>query len=196
MDFDLFRCEGDCKRLIRPHGSDPKLYPKGIVQAAKPGWRKCTACYKHERGYCQPRKALGLTKCAGEGCDHMLRPHGTTEADYPGTYQHRGRGLCWACWVDQDPVSPPRHQHRQPMPATCRECGRKLRPKRSKPKRGYVTFGARGLCTTCYAHDLDEERPLRPVVEQRVVELDPEAAAAARALARYLASRPARQRAS
>lgn len=73
-------------------------------------------------------------------CRRPLRPNGAAAADYPGTLQHSGRGLCSTC------------SEARTTPKRCKTCDRELRPNGTPPAEapGTVAHVSGGRCTNCH----------------------------------------------
>lgn len=85
-------------------------------------------------------------------CHHPMRRWYETLADFPGTVQHRGHGLCKSCARGGS------HQIGRPKsrPDDCTKCERAMRGCRQvlADHPGTVPYGGRGMCRTCLKKEL------------------------------------------
>jgi len=96
------------------------------------------------------------TECAGCGVD--FRPKGTSPDEHPGTVLHCAKGKCRKCYDDER--RPSTRRHVRGIPSHCFQCSVTIRP-RDTPLAdapGTVSYGAQGLCKTCYLKKRNEAR--------------------------------------
>lgn len=83
-------------------------------------------------------------------CDRPVRPAEARVADWPGTVQYRGNGVCATCADHVNGTTKPKPRR----PERCEQCDRPLFSNTpaglANRKPGEVQYGGKGCCSTCF----------------------------------------------
>lgn len=84
-------------------------------------------------------------------CEATIRPHHTSEAEYPGTRPYGGKGLCNSCYRRKKGDSDGRSAIDWGIEQLCAACVSKMRPSRASVKDwpGTRPYASKGRCSPC-----------------------------------------------
>lgn len=86
-----------------------------------------------------------------EVCGATIRPHHTSEREFPGTSPYGARGLCNSCYRKKKKPASERATIDWSVDQFCVICGRKMRPSRASVKDwpNTQTYASMRRCSTC-----------------------------------------------
>lgn len=110
-----------------------------------------------------------------EVCEATIRPHHTSEREFPGTSPYGAKGLCNSCYRRKKGDSGARSAVDWGVEQLCAACGQKMRPSRASAKDwpGTRPYASKGRCSPCVKEGRSGYPTVRELFEKGHPCIDP-----------------------